>query len=161
MRKELTSKSWLMKEIERLQKILYRLLARTIHQEAVKYLGTDASAKDRVDDVVGCAESVTEILSKVLRFPIITGTWTLWRYLVKDYRFRIVTLPMPGDIIISPTGTGNGKVRGHVGIFTHNNVIMANDSRTGKWLTTYTLDTWKERYEKKGGMPVIIFSRKR
>lgn len=144
--------------ISLLRQKLSEVLSTSIYLEALKYIGTDASPSDRVDDVVGCAESVTEILSKVIRFPVVTGTWTLWDKLRRDQRFRETTIPMPGDIIISPTGTGNGRIRGHVGIFGKNLVIMANDSDTGKWMAFYTLDSWKDRYEKKGGIKTWIFT---
>ena len=64
---------------------------------------------------------------------------------------------MVGNIVISPTGMGDGSIRGHVGIMGKNDVIMSNDSRTGKWMANYTIETWRERYSRKGKMPVYFY----
>lgn len=148
-----------MQRIKLLLRILSLLWDRSLLNEALKYIGTDASPADRVDDVVGCAESITEILRKVRpRTPIIYGTWTLNAYLENEEGFRRVYLPMPGNIILSPTGNGNGTIRGHVGIVGRNGVIMSSDSYTGKWMAHYTIDSWRNRYEIKGGIPTIYYS---
>lgn len=131
---------------------------KTLLQAALDHIGLDASPNDLVDDVVGCAESVTTILRTVTTFPLITGTWTLRDELERDTRFTKTGIPMPGDIVISPTGTGNGSIRGHAGIVGRNGSIMSNDSYTGKWMANYTIDTWRARYVTKGGMPTYFYS---
>lgn len=111
-------------------------------------LGTDVSPRDLAHDEVGCAESVTTLLKELYpETPIITGTYTLWEYL-RDPKngYERVTVPTPGCIIISPTGTGNGT--GHVGIFTRENLIASNQSSTGRFLENYTLDVWLRTYAK-------------
>lgn len=147
--------------LRELQKKLNALYRKSIYMEALKHIGTDASPADRVDDVLGCAESVTEIINKVIPFPIITGTWTLWDRLRRDSRFRKTGIPMPGDIVISATGNGNGRIRGHVGVVGYNSVIMSNDSATGKFMANYTLDGWDERYRQQGGIPTEFYTRVR
>lgn len=146
--------------IQILAKLLF-LRKKLIVAIAKDHLGKDASPIDRVSDEVGCAESVTEILNKAITFPIITGTWTLNDYLQRDRRFSPAETPEPGDVIISPTGTSKkGKKApfvGHTGIMGENGVIYNNNSYTGKWLATYTLETWKQRYAHEGGYPVYIY----
>lgn len=149
-----------------LLKQLYQLLARVtflrrkyIYQTALNSIGMDASPLDRADDVLGCAESVTEILVKAGAIGgVITGTYTLERYLQRSKNWVVTQTPQAGDIIISATGTGNGKIRGHVGIWGENGVIMSNDSLTGKWMANYTLDTWNDRYKNIGGFPVTSYT---
>ena len=98
--------------LERAVRLLFKsfTMKKTLYQAALESLNFDVSPRDLAADVVGCAESVSQVIRKVSSdFPIILGTYTLWQFLNKDTRFRKVTLPMPGDIIICPTGTGNGK----------------------------------------------------
>lgn len=140
--------------------ILRRLL---LHKKAINHLGIDASPSDAADDVLGCAESVTEIIKQVLPdFPVILGTWTLDDRFFKDRRFMITQTPQPGDIVISPTGTSKlgrkAPIRGHVGIIGENNIIMSNDSYTGKWMANYTIETWRKRYQDLGGYQVTFYT---
>ena len=164
-RKHTTSSSTNMNRIKLLLDLLKQLrmvLDKTydllLLRRALDHIGTDASPQDKVDDVLGCAESVTTILNKVRPTPIILGTWTLMDYLDKSPHYKRVTVPMPGNIIVSATGTGNGRIRGHTGIVGRNNAIMSNDSYTGKWMSNYTLATWRDRYERKGGIPTKFYS---
>lgn len=143
-------------------KILLRIITATrrqlIYSIAKDHLGQEASPLDLVDDVVGCAESVTNILAKVVPTPIITGTWTLNDFFERSPRWAPTDTPRPGDVIISPTGSGNGKIRGHVGIIGENGVIMSNDSSTGLWMANFTISSWLSRYRRKGGMPVYFYT---
>jgi hypothetical protein len=93
-------------------------------------------------------------------FPIITGTWVLNDTLSKDARFKQVVLfdALPGDIIVSPTGYGNGTMpNGHTGVISDNNRIYSNDSATGKWLQNYTVQSWTARYKLSGGYPCNVY----
>ena len=124
----------------------------SLYEHARLSLGRDASPLDIVNDDLGCAESVSNLISKVVNFPIITGTWTLNDRLSNDPRFFTAYEDSgPGTIIICATATGNGTIRGHVGILADNKNIMAASSYDGLWKQHYTIDTWKERWEKKGG----------
>lgn len=147
-------------KIQQLKEILNLLLnlkSLTIYQTALNHIGVDASPADLVDDVVGCAESVTVILQKHINMPIITGTYTLFDYMNKSGNFARVDIPMAGNIVISPTGMGDGSMRGHVGIIGMNDVIMSNDSYSGKWMANYTVQAWRARYSGKGKMPVYFY----
>lgn len=128
-----------------------------LFEQAQSFIGKDASPSDMVHDDLGCAESVTAILQTVIDFPIITGTWTLNDRLAKDSRFRAVTNYQKGDIIISPTGTGNGNIRGHVGICAKGDGIMSNTSTDGIWRENYTQKGWRDRYKVHGGMPINYY----
>lgn len=134
------------------------LRTKLIVQVAKDSLGKDASPLDRVDDIVGCVESVTEILVKVgVWNKVEVGTYTFWKKLAQSNKWVLVSTPKPGDIIISPTGLGNGSIQGHVGIVGDNGIIFSNDSYTGKWMTHYTINTWEKRYGEKGGFPIYYF----
>jgi hypothetical protein len=122
----------------------------------IRHLGTDASPSDIAPDELGCAESVSAIIREILPDMSITpGTWTLNRYMRDDPRFVPVTVPMPGNIVMYPTGTGNGKVQGHVGIICYGGTVMSNTSTVkdrGKWMVNMTLAGMEEYYHTKGGI---------
>jgi hypothetical protein len=147
-------------KLQLLKQLLNLLLQRkseTIYQTALNSIGVDASPADLVDDVVGCAESVTNILRNHVNMPIITGTSSLFSYFEKSGNFARVDIPKEGYIVISPTGMGDGSIRGHVGIVGKNDVVMSNDSRSGKWMANYTLQSWRARYSGQGKMPVYFY----
>lgn len=133
-----------------------------LYEVAYSCIGRDASPADTVPDSVACVESLNEVYKKAFGGYIATGaprvsTNALYKFLLSDSRFRKVDIPMKGDIIISPTGYGNGSLsNGHAGVVgkTH---IMSNDSATGTWEPNYTIDTWKRRYVDKGGFPMVYF----
>lgn len=126
--------------------------------EARNWLGKDASPLDIASDELGCAESISNIISKVTDFPIITGTWTLWDKMDKDPRFkRVAENNGRGTIVISPTGTGNHKIRGHAGILGEGVDIMSATSRDGIFRTNYTIGSWKERYKGIGMFPIYYY----
>ena len=131
-------------------------LQKQIHVYATLLKGTDLSYKVKND--VACAESVSRILYELrIIHYIITGTWTLYDLLEKSPRFVRVTTPQAGDIVVSPSGMGNGTMLGHTGIVDKNNRILSNDSGSGKFLSNYTILTWNARYKVKGGFPVYYY----
>lgn len=142
-----------------LQKIT-ELRIKLILQKCNEYLGIDFTPNDVIPDEVGCAEAVTTLLKNIgIMGRVIPGTWTLNEYLKADAHWIQVFNPEPGDIIISPTGTSSrrGAFPGHVGIVGPNAIIYSNDSYTGKWMTHYTLTSWKNRYASRGGYPVLFY----
>lgn len=129
---------------------------------AASSLGTDASPNDLAPDEYGCAETVNEIYKKTFGEHIINpgiSTYQLYRAMLNQKnRFMKVWSPMPGDIIISPTGYGNGAIpNGHVGYCMANDMIASNNSFTGKFEINYSISSWKERYVIKGGYPFAVF----
>lgn len=134
-------------------------------ETARSFLGRDASPADVAPDEFGCAETVTDIIHAAFAdFPpdgkTIVSTTTLYQRLRAHPKFKMTLDPVPGSIIISPTGYGNGGLaNGHTGIFDQGQKIMSNDSRTGLFKMNYTLDSWVARYRKIGGFPIFIFRR--
>jgi hypothetical protein len=150
----------LLTQLSILYKKLFTLMNKgmEILNAAKAKMGVDASPLDRAPDELGCAESVSTILSGILDFPIVTGTWTLWRELESNKAFSKVIVPAPGCVIISPTGTGKGSIKnGHAGIVGENGIVYSNNSASGKWDDYLTLDSWKDYYVKKGGYPVYYY----
>jgi len=108
----------------------------------------------------GCAESVNNVVMMAIGTAVGGGasTYQMYQELKKNKRFKKIDIPEEGDIVISPSGYGNGKIaNGHVGILSAGNFIMSNNSDTLKWDTHYDIDSWKARYQKKGGFPVDFF----
>lgn len=133
-----------------------------LYNTAVSCLGTDASPNDVAPDEYGCAESVNEVHKKCFGFPIggELSTYKMYAVLKSSPLFTKVDSPLNGDIIISPTGYGNGDLsNGHVGIMSTMGNIMSNNSRTGKFEQNYDLLSWNNRYKKIGGYPVDFFRR--
>jgi hypothetical protein len=131
-----------------------------LYLSALLLLGVDASPKDTASDEFGCAESVSSIINAV--FPgAIQGsisTAELYNQLLNSTAFIKVKDFLPGDIIISPTGAGSGKIpNGHVGILGENQEILSNSSATGLWTNNYTLGSWVDRFRNQGGYPIFIF----
>ena len=135
-----------------------------LYNTAVSFLGTDASPMDEAPDMLACADSVEEIHFQTFG-EYISGSKTLstlamWRKLLKDSTFeKIVTEPMKGDIVISPTGTSRfgGSYIGHVGIVGDANKVMSNSSKSGKFEQNYTVLSWKNSFGVKRGFPVYFF----
>lgn len=131
----------------------------TIYDTACLNLKTDVSPNDIAPDEYGCAETVSDLL-KMAGFDIglYLSTYQLYYALKSNSGFIRVDTPLYGDIIISPTGFGNGMLpNGHVGICGKDDKIMSNNSFTGLFEENYTQDAWKARYQKVGGYPLIYF----
>lgn len=131
-----------------------------IYETALQCIGIDASPNDLAPDELGCAETVTTILNKAgIQMPVILSTAELFKYLSAGIQWLEVPKPLPGDVIISPTGMGgkNGITHGHTGIMGLDGKIMSNNSYTGTFEKNYTIQSWKARYQNLGGYPVHIF----
>lgn len=119
---------------------------------------SDPTPQDDVDDAVACADSLTMILRKQYpTFPKSAYTPVTLKDLKASTHFKATLDLKPGYVIISPTGAGNGTIRGHCGIIGRNNTIWSNHSNTGLWQDYFTIDKWVARYRHKGGLPVIVF----
>ena len=100
-----------------------------IHEEAIKWLGKDASPRDLAPDELACVESVCRILQRAgVDVPLHVSTIKFNRWLRASNQFKGTLDAKPGNIIISVTGTGNGSIIGHTGIFYDEDVIMSNNS---------------------------------
>src|ERR1700710_3343482 len=121
----------------------------TLFQTALSFLGKDASPKDIANDDVACAESVNDVVFAAFLENAGGGLSTalMFKALQTNTKFAEVSKPIKGDIVISPTGYGNGSLlNGHVGIVGDNNQIMSNNSANGLWDIHYTLASWRARY---------------
>ncbi len=107
----------------------------------------------------GCAEAVNNIVKMAIGREIGGGPSTYRMYLIlKDSKeWQRVTDSMPGDLIISPTGFGTGKISGHVGIVSDDQKIISNNSETLKLDEHYDLRSWDARYKVVGGFPVYFY----
>lgn len=110
----------------------------------------------------GCAEEVNAVAQKALGVPIGGGVSTarMRDALQNTNRFLSIKRDelLGGEIVISATGTGTGALpNGHVGIYVGTNNIMSNDSSTGLFVHTHTLDSWYTYYTLKGGYPMEFY----
>lgn len=132
-----------------------------LYNTAKAYLGTSLVPAGN-DPELGCAISVNTLWKKVKGVSIGGGTSTylLLQALKVNPAFQEVTSPLPGDIIISATGTSTKPdlvvKNGHVGVVAIYGV-MSNKSATGLWSQHFTLKSWVDRYEKIGGFPTRYF----
>lgn len=113
----------------------------------------------RTQNELGCAEAISYVLLKLKcpNFPAagFLSTSDLYHWMQKN--FMQVSEPLPGDIIISPTGTSTkGAAHGHVGVVGFYG-IMSNNSMTGLYDQFYTNVSWYQYYHDKLGFPVLYF----
>ena len=142
-----------------------------LYETALACLGIDASPSDAAPDEFGCADTVNEIYRKAFGGHFYEGnhlsTYYLYKALRSSFLFREVHIPVPGDIVISPTGFGTRKnpdgslaiPNGHVGYVMTDGKIASNDSRTGKFEINYTTNSWADRYVRRGGYFVKYYRR--
>lgn len=136
-----------------------------IYQAAYKAIGKDNTPFDQVPDEVACVHHMSTILRGALKtFPIMDSTKVLFGYLEKSPAWEPLEAPEVGAIIVNVTDTGNGVVaHGHCGIVGKiksedgSPWVMSNDSDTGLWSVNYTVNSWKEHYQKKGGMKTFFY----
>lgn len=112
-----------------------------------------------VDAEVGCAMTISNIFLKAgVHFQSTPSTAQMYANLQADtLHFKRVNCPQAGDVIISPTGHGNGLIEGHVGIYAFYGV-MANSSATGLLQQDWKfLEDWIARYAGLGKLPVAFY----
>lgn len=141
-----------------------------IYSQAKLNLGQHLTLNNAVPAEVGCAEAVSKVLSLagiVVPPGGIAGTATLYEWLVASTLFEKIDNAEQGAIIISPTGMGNGSVEGHTGLigsfglqFQNDWGVCSNDSASGKFLETWSLQRWIAYYEQLGGLPIYYFRAK-
>ena len=131
-------------------------LGQKIHQEALKWLGKDASPLDLASDEVGCAESASAIIHNVIpQFQgSVLSTAALAQTLDDSKYFRRVTIPFPGCVIVSPR---TATTFGHAGIWTDGKKIISNDSATGTMKINYDWDSWIAEFKEKRGLKILMW----
>ena len=128
-----------------------------LYQVAMECLGKDLVPEE---DDLACMGALNAVFKKAFNEEIGGGlsTYRAYQILRIDTRFQKALVPLKGDIIISPTGYGNGTFRnGHTGIVGEDEKVMSNTSANGLWLANYTLTSWKKRYKDYGGFPMVYF----
>lgn len=130
-----------------------------LYKVAKSCIGKDVAP---LENEYGCAEAVNNVVHQA--FGDYAGgdlsTYRMYHAIKNNRKFIEVIKPIRGDIILSPTGYGSGKVsNGHTGIMSDNNAIMSNTSVNGLWLENYTLDSWARRYKVEGDYPIFYFRR--
>lgn len=123
-------------------------------------LGQHLSMDESIPWGVGCAQAVSRLLSDFgVKTPSkgIPGTSALAQLLRESLKFKKVDSPSLGRIIVSETGTGNGKIRGHIGVCAEDGIIHSNNSETGKWDSHWTLKRWKDYYQTYGLLRTSYF----
>lgn len=138
-------------------------MRKTLLEHCEEALGKDITPDDLVPDAVACAITVSTLINSVdATFPKVAGTWTLYDILEHRRDYTRVTEPMPGDIVISPTGFSKSKTvpNGHTGIIMNSKKIASNDSATGKFMENYTIKSWTDRYVTTGGYPLFLYRKK-
>lgn len=128
----------------------------------IDHLDEDVSPKDLAGDELGCAESLSNLIQKVLPdFPILLSTLDLFNHLKKDKRFKATLTHRKGVIIVSPrmltiSPTGP-SIFGHCGIFITDEKVASNNSKTGKFNGYYTWDSWIEEFVHKRELHIWLF----
>ena len=132
-----------------------------LYQVAYSCLGKHMGLTSGIDKSVNCANALSHvlILAGVNGLPQkgIPGTAELYGWLLRSKQFDKMAEPLPGDILIYPTGYGNGSVRGHAFVVGKRNP-MSNNSNTGLWDAHWdSVSEADEFYSKKGGIPRSVF----
>ena len=135
------------------------LAGKKLHEVAISCLGLDIAP---LENEYGCAEAVNNIVFKA--FGDYAGgdlsTSRMYHSIKNNRKFIEIRKPLAGDIILSPTGYGNGRIaNGHTGIVSFGNTILSNDSATGKFMPNYTTESWNKRFVADGGYPIFYFRR--
>lgn len=134
-------------------------LRQKIYEQALNWLGKDPTPDDKVSDEVACASSLSFIVNQVTPFPNFASTTELFTYLKNSPHWKATLNPDAGNIIVSPTGGGNGTIAtGHCGILTGNGWVMSNTSATGHWDQNYSIDNWVKYFRLKGGYHIYYFT---
>lgn len=128
---------------------------------AEELVGVDASPDDLAPDEYACAETACDVMRAAgVPIGVILSTYSLYRELLGRQDFARADSPLPGDVVISPTGYGDGRLpNGHVGFVAEGGAIISNSSADGTLRRNYTLDSWRARYAGLGGYPVWFFRR--
>lgn len=128
-----------------------------LYDVAYSFIGKDASPKELAPDVVSCAESLSNVMINAgvpdLHHPIL-GTAQLNQWL-HDH-FTEVEFPEVGDVVMSATGSGNGRIKGHCGVM-GKHTVMSNNSQSGLWDYHWKLEDWIKYYEGYGGIPTRYY----
>ena len=133
-------------------------------EHCMRYVGTDVTPKDEVDDDVACMITI-DTLYKLFTGSYLNGTKPTISTLAgldvlsKHPRFIRTKKPTKGTILLYATGTGNGNLaNGHIFISDGNGKLWSNSSSNGLFEPNYSDFTAKYRYETIGGFKPNYFT---
>lgn len=114
-----------------------------LYQAALSFDGKDAHTDNLAPAALACADSVNTVYRSVFGRNIGGGASTeaMYESMLGDESFAQESEPMPGDVIISPTGYVSTP-HGHVGIVGEEGLVHSNNSDTGLFDTHLSLATW-------------------
>lgn len=133
-----------------------------LYAKSKSLLGQELTPGDEIPDVVGCVANLQEVYRRTTGRYIGNGsalysTKALKDWMLKDKNFTQPSEPLPGDILVYPTGEGNGNVsNGHCFVVGKRD-WMSNNSFNGLWSADFTEAKARAFYEKKGGFTPYIF----
>lgn len=118
-------------------------------------LDTDVTPKDEVADEVACAQVLSTLLKKVFPdFPILDSTKSLDMKLFSDKRFKRITQPKRGAIVVSPR---TATVNGHCGVFITEERIGNNNSKTGLFMGSYSWQSWIKEFKERRKLSIYLY----
>lgn len=123
-----------------------------IYNVAKECLGTHITLDDNVPHELGCAEAISYILKQTELFATLPatgfpGTAALADWLTSNPLFEEVEEPIPGDIVVYPTGSSSiDSPHGHVFICGKYG-LLSNDSATGLFLEVWDIKKATEYYQ--------------
>lgn len=135
---------------------------------AKEFLGQHLTLNPSVPPEVGCAEAVSTLLQRagISGIPAtgFASTLMLYQWLAKNPQFEAIHAPEAAAVLVSPTGMGNGEVRGHTGIvgafgvqYANDYGICSNDSNSGLFLELWSVQKWQQYYAGYGALPMYYF----
>lgn len=134
-----------------------------LYTAAASLLDTQVAPKNAADGygMFGCALTVNGVAERAWGRQIGGGASTeaMLAFLEDTSKYALIAPQnvLPGDIIISATGTANDPSQhGHVGICAKYG-ILSNNSEDGRLEEQWTLPAWFEYYGTTLGFPVKIF----
>lgn len=146
--------------VEPVEQPKLKTMTEQLYDLSKSLLGTRLGRDKSIPWMVNCANACTDVLIRLgvkgLPTKGIAGTSALLSFLEDSPEFSEVQEYTPGAVIIAATGTGNGRIRGHVGIC-GNHVIMSNNSESGFWDDHWDWTRWNNYYTQYGGIPTRFF----
>lgn len=139
------------------QPVTQTLHSRQLYQTAKENLGKVLSGENKV---LGCATTVNQLAFLAWGHEIggDASTTGLYEALQDPFKYEQIVEPLPGDIVISPTGTSllGSDLHGHVGIVAMYG-ILSNSSETGELHENFTVDSWNRYYRDALQFPVYYY----